>query len=424
MSIGTKIYNLANDLFPVCRSLTGSGVRHTLSVLANVHPMAIYEIPTGTEVFDWTVPKEWNIEDAFILNGQGEKIVDFKKNNLHVVGYSTPVDSFFSLEELSPHLYSIPEKPDSIPYVTSYYKERWGFCITENLKKQLQPGQYRAVINSSLVDGSLTYGEIILKGETSEEVLLSTYICHPSMANNELSGPCLAVHLAAEIAKMANRKFTYRIVFVPETIGSIAYIHQNFEVLKKNVRAGFVLSCVGDNRTYSYMSSPYGNTLADKVLCNVLKYHYPNYKTYSFLQRGSDERQYCSPGVDLPVCGFSRSLYGMYPEYHTSDDDMSVISPQGLEGAFNVMVKCILALEGNKIYKTTSLCEPQLGKRNLYSTLSFCGSANSSLNMLHFLAYANGANDLIEISNIIEVPIDEINEFLPKLLETGLVVEV
>src|SRR6056297_2713361 len=240
MLLNLSLYELAKKLFPITRSITGNGVRKTLNILSEYHPIKVHEVPTGTKAFDWTVPKEWNIKDAYILNEDGEKIVDFQENNLHVVGYSTPVDKTLSLEELQKHLYSLPEQPDVIPYVTSYYKERYGFCMTHNQRESLKPGNYRILIDSELKAGNMTYGEIIIPGETEEEILLSTYICHPSMANNEVSGPVLTIHLAKYISELKNRRYTYRIVFVPETIGSLLYLSRNLESMKKNVKAGFV----------------------------------------------------------------------------------------------------------------------------------------------------------------------------------------
>ena len=417
---GSQMYSLAKKLYPICRSITGNGVRETLSILNTIYPIKIYEIPSGTQVFDWTVPKEWNIKDAYIETSSGERIVDFKKHNLHVVGYSTPVDKTVSLEELLQIVYTQPEQPNVIPYVTSYYKERYGFCMSENQRQSLKEDHYHIVIDSELKDGSLTYGEIIIPGESEKEIFLSTYTCHPSMANNELSGPCVAIHLAKWLSELPKRRYTYRIIFIPETIGSITYLSRNIDVLKKNVIAGFNLSCLGDNRTYSYIESRYGNTLADKVAKNILHFHYPNYITYSFLERGSDERQYNAPGVDLPVCVICRSKYGEYPEYHTSADDLTLISPEGLNGAFEVYQKCILALEEDYYYKVSCLCEPQLGKRGLYPTISQKGSYDEVEAMMALIAYADGTNDLIDISNIIKTPVDVLIPIAKKMVREKL----
>lgn len=416
------MYHLAEKLFPICRSITGDGVRQTLEILKEEYgDMRIYEVPSGTQVFDWTVPKEWNIRDAYIEDSQGKRIIDFKENNLYVMGYSLPMDRIMSLEELKQMIFTQPDQPDVVPYVTSYYQERSGFCMSENQKNALREAAYHCVIDSELKEGSLTYGEIILKGDIEEEVLLSTYICHPSMANNEVSGPVVTIELVKWLASLKRRRYTYRILFIPETIGSITYLSRNLEIMKKNTVAGFVLSCVGDDRTYSIVETKYGDTLTDRLLKNILQYHFPDYKTYDFLHRGSDERQYNAPGVDLPVCGVCRSKYEEYPEYHTSADDLSLISEEGLQGSFVLMKKCIMALEYNYFYKLSCCCEPQLGKRGLYPTLSQKGNySDAALVMRDLVAYADGRIDLIEISNRIHTPIDRLIPLIDKLLENGL----
>lgn len=422
MSIGQDMHNLCIELFPVCRSITGDGVRKTLQMLVEVYgnEINIHEVPTGTKVFDWTVPKEWNIKEAYIENSKGQRVIDFKNNNLHVVGYSLPVDKFVDLQELKSVVYTQPDQPDAIPYVTSYYKECYGFCMSQNQLDKLPEDTYHIVIDSELKEGSLTYGEIIIPGDTEEEVFLSTYICHPSMANNELSGPVVAIFLAKWLNLLVKRRYTYRIIFIPETIGAITYLSKNLQYLKEHVIAGFNLSCVGDNRTFSYVESRYGKTLADKAAKNVLSFYYPDYKTYSFLKRGSDERQYNAPGVDLPVCAICRSKYGEYPEYHTSKDDLELISSEGLLGAYEVYQQCIFALENNYSYKINVLCEPQLGKRGLYPTTSQKGTYDAVKAMIDFIAYADGSNDLIDISNIIGVPVQDLLIVVEKLKQVGL----
>lgn len=423
MSVKYLMYELCKDLFPLCRSITGYGVRQTLSILNQVidENIKIYEITSGTQVFDWMVPKEWNIKDAYIENSKGQRIIDFQNNNLHVVGYSLPVDKIVDLQELKSIVYTQPDQPDAIPYITSYYKERYGFCMSQNQFNSLQEDNYHIVINSELKNGSLTYGEIIIPGDTKEEVFLSTYICHPSMANNELSGPAVAIYLAKWLKSLEKRRYTYRIIFIPETIGSITYLSKNLQYLKDHVIAGFNLSCVGDNRTFSYVESRYGNTMADKVAKNVLGFYYPAYKSYSFLERGSDERQYNAPGIDLPVCAICRSKYAEYPEYHTSKDDLQVISPEGLFGAYEVYQHCILALENNYKYKIKVLCEPQLGKRGLYPTISQKGTYNEVKAMTDFIAYADGTNDVIDISNIIGVSVKDLLPIIENLWHHDLI---
>ena len=421
---GQEMYDFVCKIFPYCRSLTGEGVRQTLNDLREFitqgggPELQIFEVPSGTKAFDWTVPREWKIREAYIEDEAGNHIIDMKDNNLHVLGYSTPVNKCVSLDELKEHIYTQPDQPDCIPYVTSYYKERFGFCMSENMKNSLPEGKYHMYIDSELFDGVLNYAEIVIPGETDEEVFFSTYFCHPSMANNECSGPALSGELVKYVMSLPQRRYTYRFVYVPETIGSITYLGQgeHLSKLQKSMVAGFNLSCVGDNRDYSIVESRHANTLADRVLKNVLHYHTDNkYSTYSFLKRGSDERQYNAPGVDLPVVGFCRSKFGEYPEYHTSADDLSLVSPEGLQGAYDVMTQVIDALEMNQSYQVQVLCEPQLGKRGLYPTTSQKGSYDKIIAIRDFIAYADGKTDLIDISDKILVPIGELIKVVKKL---------
>lgn len=422
MDISNNMYSLVKELFPICRSITGDGVRKTLRIIQREIPeLKIFEVPTGTKVFDWIVPKEWNIKGGYIETLEGKKVIDFADTNLHVMGYSLPIDKIVSREELLEMCYTIPEQPDYIPYVTSYYKERSGFCLSEKQKQALTEDTYHVVIDSTLENGSLTYGELLIPGNSKDEIFLSTYVCHPSMANNELSGPAVAVELAKYILANKDRRYSYRIIFIPETIGSITYLSKNLDYMQKHVIAGYNISCVGDDRTYSYVESPYADTLADRVAQNVLNFHYPEYKRSSFLHRGSDERQYCSPLVHLPLCAICRSKYEEYPEYHTSADNLNLVSPNGLYGAFEVYRKCIDLLESNYMYIVTTPCEPQLGKRGLYPTLSRRGSINETRSMTAFIAYADGKHDLVDISNRINVPIDRLLPIIKKLLDNGLI---
>jgi aminopeptidase-like protein len=438
VAIGQEMYKLAERLFPICRSITGAGVRETLHILQEIVPqMTIHEVPSGTQVFDWTVPKEWNIRDAYIEDLDGNRVISFSDSNLHVLGYSAPIDKIVTRYELLDMIYTLPEQPEVIPYVTSYYKEQSGFCMSENQKQELVKEKYHVFIDSELKDGSLTYGEVLIPGETSKEVFLSTYVCHPSMANNELSGLCIAINLAKWLLELITHppsdlitrslkqfsplRFSYRVIFIPETIGAITYLSRNLDKMKRNIITGFVITCVGDDRAYSYLPSRYGDTLADRVAKNSLRFHAPYYKSYSFLERGSDERQYCAPGVDLPVCSIMRSKYGEYPEYHTSADNLDIISPQGLSGAFELYRKCLEALEWNYTYRLKCLGEPQLGKRGLYPAILQSEQYNGILSMSNFIAYADGTNDLIAISDIIGVPVNELISIAKTLEAAGLI---
>ena len=423
--LGQQMLAFAKLLFPICRSLTGNGVRQTLeSIKEKVPELLIYEVPSGTHAFDWEVPKEWNVKDAYIIDPNGRKIVDFKVNNLHVVGYSLPIDREITLEELQGHLFSLPDQPDAIPYVTSYYKEMWGFCLTNQQRSELKSGTYRVKIDSVLEDGCLTYGEVILPGQTEQEIFLSTFICHPSMANNELSGPVVMTYLLKWLKTLRPRRYTYRLIFIPETIGSIVYLSRNIEQMKKRIVAGYNVSCVGDDRAYSFIPSRRGNTLADRVAQHVLKHTDPNYVLYSFLDRGSDERQYNSPGVDLPVGCIMRSRPGGYPEYHTSLDNFDVVTSSGLLGGFSVVQRCLVVLEQNRFFQTSVLCEPQLGKRGLYPNISSKESEsliNYHPNIMHLLAYADGQQDLLSIADIVNVPMWDFLPILEELQKPGLI---
>lgn len=424
-TIGSRMFKLAEELFPICRSITGNGTRVTLKRLQKEVPeITLHEVPSGTKVFDWTIPKEWKIEEAYIEDSAGHRIIDFKENNLHLVGYSTPIDEIMPLSELDKHLYSLPEHPDWIPYVTSYYKERWGFCMTHNQRLALKEDQYHVVVKSELFQGSLTYAELLIPGKTEKEIFLSTYVCHPSMANNELSGPIVQLELAKWLLQNKDRKYSYRLIWIPETIGSITYLSQNLDPMKKNMIAGFNITCVGDDRAVSYVASRTKNTLADIAAKNVLHFMAPDYIAYDFLHRGSDERQYNAPGVDLPVCSICCSKYHEYPEYHTSADNMSFISASGLEKAFHIYREIINSLEYNAKYKINCYCEPQLGPRGLYPTESFNRSSMAVQDMMNFIAYADGTLDLFEISKIINVSVGNLHSIAVKLKDAGLFSEV
>lgn len=419
------IYQWAADLFPICRSITGEGVRQTLQYLKSLVPeLEIHSVSSGTKAFDWTVPPEWNVRDAYVADEAGQRIIDFRKNNLHLVGYSEPVDVRLSLEELKPHLHSLPEQPDALPYVTSYYKRQWGFCLSHTQLQSLAPGNYRAVVDSTLAPGVLNYGDIVLPGAETNEVLLSTYICHPSMANNEVSGPVVTAALARWLRALPRRRFTYRMVFVPETIGAVVYLSRHLELMQARTIAGFVVTCVGDERNYSFLPSPRGNTLADRAGKRALKDLVGEFRHYRFLDRGSDERQYCSPLVNLPVVSIMRTRYGSYPEYHTSLDDLSLISQKGLMGSFRVLRRCIEILESNYIYRNVFPCEPQLGKYGLKPSVSDKHAGDESVALMDLMAYADGMTDLLEICEIIGVDFMDCTDIARMLERHGLLERV
>lgn len=420
---GKAMYELACELFPIPRSITGQGFRASLEILNKTLGGGIikfHSIKSGTKVFDWIVPDEWNAKEAYIITPEGEKICDFKKHNLHLLNYSEAIDKEIELEELQDHLYSIEEMPDAIPYVTSYYKRRWGFCLTHNERKKLKKGKYKVYIDAKHdKNGVLDYADFILPStqNSKDEILISTYLCHPSMANNELSSPVVAIFLAKWLLSLKERRYNYRFVIIPETIGSIVYLSKHLEHLKKHVKAGFVLSCLGDDHACSLIHTPKENTLSDKVALHTLK-NKENFKAFGFLDRGSDERQYNAPLVNLGIVGISRTKYGEYKQYHTSKDDLNFISEKGLMGGLQSMQEMILNLEINAVYENTIVCEPNLGKRGLYHTLS---TANDIPLACNFLAYCDGENDIIDIANILNMQAYEFKELLEKILEYKLV---
>jgi len=422
--IGDEILRFAKELYPINRSLTGSGVRKTLDYIKQLLPeLALLEVPSGSSAFDWTIPDEWDISEAFIEDSAGQRIIDFANHNLHVVGYSGPVDVTLSLEELEAHLHSIPDKPDAIPYVTSYYADRWGFCMTHRQRVGLAKGNYRAVIRSRKFRGVMNFAELVIPGTSDSEVLLSTYVCHPSMANNETSGPAVLTFLGRWLLEQP-RRYTYRIVFAPETIGAIHYISQNQKHLKQKVVAGFNISCVGDDRNYSFVASRKGATLADRIAEHVLPQLSSSYVKHSFLERQSDERQYGSVLIDLPFVALSRTKYGCYDEYHTSLDDFSVVTAAGLEGGFNMVAQCITALEANRTLVATTPCEPQLGKRGLYPTLGGGKVSTSVEVLLNVLEYCDGSEDLLAVATRCNISVTQAAQAANVLESHGLLREI
>ena len=345
-----------DNLFPLLRSITGPGLEKSLAYFEQYLPIVREKVPSGSSVFDWTVPKEWHLKSATLVGPDGEVIADVTVSNLHVVNYSHSIDQIIDLDILQSNLHSLSHLPSAIPYVTSYYNSTWGFCISDEVRKSLKPGKYHAKIDAEFIDGGVPFSTGVLKGESEKEILLTSYLCHPSLANNELSGPTVTTYLAKWIQSQP-REYTYRIIFIPETIGSICYLSKNNEIMKKNVVAGYNVSCVGDDNAYSYLPSRNEKTISDKIALHVLKYTHPDFVKYTYLDRGSDERQYCSPGIDLPIASVMRTKYGAYKEYHTSLDNLDYISAKGLFGAYEVLTKCIECIEKNKTYKTTPLCD-------------------------------------------------------------------
>jgi len=424
-----KYYNIAKTkLFPITRSLTGDGVKKTLNIIQKELPkLKIKKFKSGTKVFDWNIPEEWNVTDAYVIDKYNNRIIDFKKNNLHLVGYSIPIKKNITKKELFKNLYFLKNQPKAIPYITSYYKRRWGFCISYNEYKILDKryslnDKFKVVINSNLnKKGNLNYGELILKGKSKKEILISTYICHPSMANNELSGPIVSMGL---INYFKNKKLnkTLRFIFIPETIGSISYLSKNIKYLKENVIGGYNLSCIGDERQHSCMFSKYQNSPSDEAVIEAYKLlKIKNYKVYPFLKRGSDERQYNSPGIDLKISSIFRTKYGEYPEYHTSLDNFNLVTLKGCVGGFNVARKSIEILLERIYPKCKIMCEPQMGKRGLYPTLSTKNENKLTRSYMDFLQYADGTNSLEKISNLIKLELNSVKKINSILFKNNLI---
>ncbi len=423
-----KIYNFTkNKIFPLNRSLTGDGNRKTLQLIKKLIPeLKIKSIRSGKKVFDWKVPPEWEIKYAYVEDKFKNKIIDFKKNNLHLIGYSSPISKKINKLQLLKKIYSIPKQPNAIPYITSFYKKRWGFCATHNqvnkIKKNYKDNdKFKVEIKSSFKKkGVLNYGEVFIKGKSKKEILISTYICHPSMANNELSGPMVAICLINYFKKIKNQK-SIRFIFIPETIGSIAYISKNYHNLKKNVYGGYNLSCIGDERTHSCMFSKFETSASDESLIEAYKKLKIKNKVHSFLLRGSDERQYNSPGVDLPIASIFRTRYGDYPEYHTSLDDFNLVTIKGVKGGFNVAKQAIKNLQSKIVPFPMIYCEPQLGKRGLYPSVSDKKLDNFSRNIVNILMYSNGKDSLEKISKIIRLPYNEAKKLYKILIKKKLI---
>lgn len=425
--VGLKMYKLIEDLYPICRSITGDGVRETLEIIKKHIPLEIFEVPTGTKVFDWEVPREWNINDAYVISPNGEKIIDFKQSNLHVVNYSIPIKKKISFDDLKKHLHYIKDKPNTIPYLTSYYKEAWGFCIEYNKFKNLKNGEYDVVIDSNLSKGSLTYGEFLIKGETENEILISTYVCHPSMCNDNLSGIVLAVFLAKYLNSISNF-YSIRILFIPETIGAITWLAKNEKNTKK-IKHGLVITCIGDDGEFTYKKSKKGNSEIDKISEYALETSKYPYKIIDFYPVGSDERQFCSPGFNLPVGSLMRTMYGEFSEYHTSDDNLSFVKSERLQESFEMYKRIINLVDKNKKFLNLNpKCEPQLGKRGLYDSLG-AQQLNAKGKIIDraylcILNYSDGDNSLLEIAEKSKISFDIIASAAEKLLLANLIKEI
>lgn len=406
---GEEMHALVRELYPVCRSITGDGMRQTLRRIGRELPLEMVEVPSGTPVFDWTVPREWNITDAYIKNGRGERIVDFQRHSLHVVSYSVPVDATMSLAELRPHLHSLPDHPDWIPYRTSYYAESWGFCLPHRQLERLAEDRYEVRIDSTLAPGSLTYGECLIAGESSDEVLVSCHSCHPSLANDNLSGMAVAVALGRELLGRERRRLSYRLLFIPGTIGSITWLARNREGAGR-IRHGLVLSCVGDPGSSTYKRSRRGDALVDRAVEHVLRTSGAPYAVEDFVPYGYDERQYCSPGFDLPVGCFMRTPNGRFPEYHSSADDVDFVRAESLADSLRKVRAVIDVLEDDAAYvNTLPFCEPQLGRRGLYRATGGHSLPGYEMALLWVLNLSDGGHTLLDIAERAKLPFEVVS---------------
>jgi aminopeptidase-like protein len=419
----TALQSLLERLFPINRSLTGDGNRETLRILQEtIRDLKIIEVPSGTQAFDWIVPQEWRVKSAYVETLSGEKVIDFNSNNLHLVGYSKSFSGVITKDELLSHLHSIPELPNCIPYVTSYYHDYWGFCVAQQEIAKLDQEYYRVVVDTDHFDGSLTYGEIYLEGDSTQEIIFSTYICHPSMANNELSGPILAAALAKNLKERHARKFSYRFLFLPETIGAIYYLSRNINLMKERTVAIYVLTCLGDNRNWSMINSQSGQTISDKLAEFALRDSGKKFVKYPFTERGSDERQFGSPLINLPVATIMRSKFGTFPEYHTSMDNLDFVNGENLAESLTLLDYLVEIHEENDVYVNVVSAEPWLVKRGLArkNKENRFQESNEKL-LMDFLAYADGNNSLVDIAQILKVNFREVSAVAQQLLQLELI---
>lgn len=418
--VGREIYAFAEEAYPICRSITGDGVRETLAILRRLIPLEVHEVATGTQVFDWTVPKEWTIRDAYVKNARGERVIDFRRHNLHVLNYSIPVHQKLSLSELRPHLHTLPEQPDLIPYRTSYYKQQWGLCLAHRQLEGLEEGEYEVLIDSTLEPGHLTYGELFLPGESPETVLVSAHVCHPSLANDNLSGIGVAAYLARALADL-HLRYSYRFLFIPGTIGSITWLARNQEAARQ-VRHGLVAANLGDGGPFHYKKSRRGDCEIDGVVCRVLEEANEPHEIERFVPFGYDERQYCSPGFDLAVGSLTRTPWGRYPEYHTSADNLDLVRPEHLGESLRRYLEVVHLLEHNRRYRNLNpCCEPQLGRRGLYRAIGGSDAGRErELAILWVLNLSDGQHSLLDVAERAGIRFEVVLDAAKALLEADL----
>ena len=421
---GEAMHRFIAEMYPICRSITGDGFRQTLRMVAEHIPLEVREVPSGTKVFDWTVPKEWNIRDAWVKDEKGRRVIDFQESNLHVVNYSIPVHRRMALQELRARLHTVPDQPDWIPYRTSYYQEDWGFCAAHNQLLNLEEGQYEVSIESRLEEGSLAYGECFLPGRRSDEVLLSCHACHPSLCNDNLSGVALVTTLAKLLSE-TTREYSYRFLVIPGTIGSITWLARNEEKLPR-IRHGLVVACVGDRGKFHYKRSRRGDAEIDRAAIHALRYCGEEYEVLDFSPYGYDERQYCSPGINLPVGSLTRTPHGRYPQYHTSADDLGFVCPEALAGSLELYLAVVQILENNGRYVNLNpKCEPQLGKRGLYRAVGgYADTGRLELAMFWVLNLSDGEYELLDIAERAGLPFALILQAARMLVEHGLLSQV
>jgi aminopeptidase-like protein len=417
--IGEELHRFASKLYPICRSITGNGIRQTLAAIQERIPLRICEVATGTPVFDWNIPKEWNIRDAYIKSADGTRVIDFHQCNLHVMNYSVPVHATLPLKEIRPHLFTLPDHPDWIPYRTSYYKEDWGFCLSHNRMLELEDGSYEICIDSTLEDGHLSYGEYYVEGRSSDEVLISCHICHPSLANDNLSGTAVATFLA-QLLSGRDLRYSYRFLFIPGTIGAITWLAHNRQTVAR-IRHGLVLTCIGDQGGFHYKKSRQGDAEIDRAVACVLHNSGEEFEILDFSPYGYDERQYCSPGFNLAVGCLMRSTWGTFPEYHTSADNLEFIRPSQLARSLRTCFAILDVLEGNSRYcNEKPHCEPQLGRRNLYRSTGGDEIGMEIHARLWVLNLSDGEHSLLDIAERSGLPFPAIHEAAELLLESGL----